>query len=84
MGGIQNNLKICGSARASWPRSSANIVELNKIQYVTLRLLRLGSTAWDFWGVNFWSMDFLGVLLEAPGIFFLGGGVDCPRDSFGF
>ena len=49
------------------------------------KFLRLGSTAWDFWGVNFWSMDFLGVLLEAPGIFFCGGGgVDCPRDSLGF
>ena len=35
LGGILNNLKICGSARASRPRSSANIVELNKIQYVT-------------------------------------------------
>ena len=81
-------MKICGSARSSRPRSSANIVELNKVQRFTpylnvfWKILRLGSTAWDFLGVNFWSMDFGGVLLEAPGIFW--GGFDCPRDSFGF
>ena len=77
MEGIQLSWKICGSARASRPRSSVNLVELNKVQYVTpfnvfWKFLRLGSTAWDFLGVNFWSMDFLGVLLEAPGIFFGG------------
>ena len=63
--GIQNSLKICGSVRASRPRSSANIVEPNKVQHVTpfnvfWKFLRLGNTAWDFWGV----------LLESPGIFF--------------
>ena len=34
-----------------------------------LELLRATKTAWDFFGVNFWSRDFLGVLLEALGIF---------------
>ena len=63
--GIQK-MKICGSARASRPRSSANIVEPNKAQQFTpfntfWTFLRLGSTAWNFLGVNFWSMDFLGV-----------------------
>ena len=35
------------------------------------QFLRLGNTAWDFLGVNFWSRDFLGF-------------VGSPRDFFGF
>ena len=31
----------------------------------------LGNSARDFWGLKFWSRDFLGVSLEALGIFFL-------------
>ena len=34
--------------------------------------LRLRNSAWDFWGVNFWSRDFLGSF------------VGIPRDFFGF
>ena len=30
----------------------------------------LGNSARDFWGLKFWSRDFLGVSLEALGIFF--------------
>ena len=38
---------------------------------------RLRNLAWDVFGVNFWSGDFLGVLLEALRIF---GGFDfCPH-----
>ena len=59
--GIQNSLKICGSARASRPRSSANIVEPNKVQHVT-----------PFFKVRKYGMGFFGGLLESPGIF-LGG-----------
>ena len=37
----------------------------------------LGNSARDFWGLKFWSRDFLGVSLEALGIFF---GFDfCPH-----
>ena len=32
------------------------------------KFLRVLNSAWDFWGVNFCSRDFLGVLLEAWGI----------------
>ena len=35
------------------------------------RFLCLGNSARDFWGLKFWSRDFLGVSLEALGIFFL-------------
>ena len=34
--------------------------------------LRLRNSAWDFWGVNFWSRDFLGSFVGSP------------RDFFGF
>ena len=33
------------------------------------KFLRLGNSAWVFLGVHFWSRDFLGVFLEALGIF---------------
>ena len=29
--------------------------------------LRLRNSAWDFWGVNFWSRDFLGSCVGSPG-----------------
>ena len=50
--GLQDNLKIRGSARVSSPRSSANKVQPN--------LLSLGNSARDFLRVNFWSRDFCG------------------------
>ena len=41
------------------------------------KFLRLRNLAWDFWGVNFWSGIFWGLLLEAPGISL---GIDfCPH-----
>ena len=36
------------------------------------KFLRLRNSAWNFWGVNFWSRDFVG------------GFVGSPRDFFGF
>ena len=38
-----------------------------------LVLLRLGNSAWDIFKGNFWSRDFLGVLLEAVGVSFAVG-----------
>ena len=29
-------------------------------RYAFWKFLRLGNLAWDFFGVNFWSRDFLG------------------------
>jgi len=107
--GIQNNLKIRGSANKSGPRSSANKVQpnfflprwssedvleirmksagmmtINKHKHSICsefflvisvnpfwKVLRLGNSAWDFWGLIF-----------GPGIFL--GFVGSPRDFFGF
>ena len=49
--GIQNNLKILGSADCV-----DRVISRNPFS----KLLRLGNLAWDFWGVNFWFRDFLG------------------------
>ena len=49
--GIQNNLKICDSFYISQLYSSAN------------KFLWLRNSAWDFFGVKFWSRDFLWVLI---------------------
>ena len=57
--GIQNSLKICGSVRASRPRSSANIVEPNKVQHVT-----------PFFKVRKYGMGFFGGFVGIPGDFF--------------
>ena len=87
-GGIQNNLKICGSARASRPGSSANIVEPNKVHVtpfnVFWKFLRLGSAACDFFVFNFCPWIFWGFCWKPQGFFWGGGGFDCLRDSFGF
>ena len=42
-----------------------NIISFNALW----KFLRLGNSAWDFFGVNVWSRDFLG-LLEARRRFF--------------
>ena len=34
------------------------------------KFLRLGNSAWDFWGVNLWSRDFLGAFVGSPRDFF--------------
>ena len=65
--GVQNNLKIRGSARISQRRSSANKVQPNFNAF--WKFLRLENSARVFWGVNFWPRGFWGVLLEALGIF---------------
>ena len=76
--GIQNNLKICGSARVSRPCSSANKVQPNRVQHVISflnafwKFPRLGNSTWDFCVVNFRSRDFF--------LDFFGS----PRDFFGF
>ena len=66
--GVQNNLKIRGSAGVKYNVSLIN---------ASWKFLRLRNSAGDFLGVNFWSRIFWGVLLEALGIF---GGFDfCPH-----
>ena len=39
--------------------------------FVMFKISRVKNLAWDFWGVNFWSRDFLGF-------------VGSPRDFLGF
>ena len=51
--GVQNNLKIHGSARVSRLRSSATEEQPNKVQQVVSfdafwKFLRLGNSVWDF------------------------------------
>ena len=55
--GIQNNLKIHGSALAPWPRSSANKVQPNLFCFLEI-----------FKAPKF-CMGFLGGLIFGPGIF---------------
>ena len=63
------------------PAYSGRVVSANKVQpnlkalFFVLyhsnafwKLLRLGNSAWDFWGVNLCSGNFFGVLLKALGI----------------
>ena len=56
-GGIQNNLKICGSSCVSWPHSSLNKAQPN---------LFCDCPGWDFLGVKFWSRDFFGFWFLPP------------------
>lgn len=42
----------------------------NQFCFPFWRFSRLRNSAWDFFVVNFWSRNFLGVLFEALGIFF--------------
>ena len=63
--GVQNNLKIRGSARVSRLRSSATEEQPNKVQQVVSfnafwKFLRLGTRYGILFWVNFWSWDFLG------------------------
>ena len=66
--GIQYNPRVRVSARVFWPRSSANKVQPNlKALFFVLyhsnafwKLLRLGNSAWDFWGINLCSGNFFG------------------------
>ena len=69
-GGIQNNLKIPGSA-LSFKHSSPN-----KVQHVISfnafwKFLRLRNSEWDVLGVNFFVQGSFRVLLEALGIFWV-------------
>ena len=65
-------LKRISSALAAYC-SSTNIVQTNVFCCCLIVnngvALHATCQAWDFLGVNFWSRDFLGVLLEALGIF---------------
>ena len=73
--GIQNNLKIRGSARVSRPRSSANKVQQNLFLWLFYYL------KFNIYGSEIWHGIFLG-LIFGPGIFF--GFVESPRDFLGF
>ena len=72
--GIQINLKIRCSAHVSRPGrlNSANKVQpdlvFKKLFNAFWIFLRLGNSAWDFFGVNF-GPGFFWVLLEALGTF---------------
>ena len=73
--GVQNNLRIHGSACVSRLRSSATEVQPNKVQHVISfnafwKFLRFGNLVWDFVSGKFLVQGFFRVLLEAPGIFF--------------
>ena len=64
--GIQNNLKIPGSALVSSPGSSANKVQLT---FYAAKILKLGKSAGELYRVNSWSRDLLRVSLGALTIF---------------
>ena len=55
-------------------KHSISIVHIFRVIWfkASCKFLRLRNSTWDFWGVNFWSRDFLG------------GFVGSPRDFFGF
>ena len=38
-------------------------LKYNQTCFLFWRFLRLRNSVWDFWGVNFWCGDFLGVLI---------------------
>ena len=59
--GIQNNLKIPGSALVSSPGSSANKVQLTF--FCAAKFLKLGKLAGELYRVNSWSRDLLRVSL---------------------
>ena len=46
------------------------------------KILRLGNSAWDFLGVNFWSREFFGFCWKPQGFFFCF--VGSPREFFAF
>ena len=54
---------------------SANLSSTGKLVALSGEFLRLRNSAWDFLGVNFWSRDFLWVLLKALVFFLEGGGL---------
>jgi len=68
-GGVQNNMKIHGSARVSQAHTSANKVQPNFNAF--WKFLRPENSAWDSLGVKFWSRDFWSF-------------VGSPMDFFGF
>ena len=73
--GIQNNLTIRDSAHGTeWQRSSANNYKQTCFSF--WEFLRLGNSAWDFWGLVFGPDTFLG-FVGSLGIFL--GFAFCPH-----
>ena len=68
-GGIQNNLKIPGSA-LSYPLSIVLQIKYSML-YHFWKFLRLRNSEWDVLGVNFFVQGSFRVLLEALGIFWV-------------
>ena len=66
--GVQNNLKIPGSALVSSPGSSANKVQLTFFSAV--KIFKARKIGGELYRVNFWSRDLLRVSLGAPKDFF--------------
>ena len=70
-GGVQNSMKIHGSAHVyvSQAHTSANKVQPNFNAF--WKLLRLENSAWDSLRVNFWSRDFLEFCWKPYGFFWV-------------
>ena len=65
---IQNNLRIRGSAHEYLSRGRSHSTSKTKPNLLVFRLrfLRLGNSARDLLGVNYWSRDFLGFWFLPP------------------
>ena len=57
-GGIQSNLKICVS--------DCEVLWISYNQTCFVAFLGLRNSAWDFWGVTFWTRDFFGFSFLPP------------------